>query len=93
MEQVCNAQTTDRRSPSLTAFCHLKAEQRTSAEVVFVINPITELQGNNNAKWSRRRTNGCHLQSRRDEIIKRMTFLSAQDQMKSSDDLLLAPLS
>lgn len=44
MEQVCNRQATDRRSPSLTAFCHLKAEQQTSAEVVFVVNPITELR-------------------------------------------------
>lgn len=43
MEQVCNGQTTDRRSPSLTALCHLKAEQQTGAEVVFVVNPITEL--------------------------------------------------
>lgn len=43
MEQVCNGQTADRRSPSLTAFCHLEAGQRTSAEVVVVVNPITEL--------------------------------------------------
>lgn len=95
-EQVCHRRFMDRRSRAHTAST-LESTVANKSESHFswssFVEPIAELQrliialivqGGELPRIGQ--SNGCHLQNSRVEMIKRMVFLSTQDQMKSSHD-------